>query len=190
MINRREQLTDAAEDVFARLGYANATMADIAKAAGVTRPTVYAYFDSKHDALHAVAARVQQDFIALQEQSGVDTADTLRLTLTAYLRECVRHYGILTVVNHQALSDPEFARWLDEIHTRTNKRHAKYLRVLAEADEVSLALPAETLVEIVTGITLRFAQLIIAEPQREAEFADKLVTTHLQLVGLGVPVAP
>lgn len=190
MINRRAQLIDAAEAVFARRGYADATMADIAKEAGVTRPTVYAYFDSKHDALRQVAERVQHEFITLQDQSADTPAETLQLTVTAYVRQFVRHYGLLTVISHQALSDREFSQWLDAIHTRTNKRHAKYLRILAEAGEATLAVPPETIAEVVTGATLRYAQLIMLEPHREQEYIDALVSAHLHLLGLSFPVRP
>jgi AcrR family transcriptional regulator len=47
---RRERLIAAAEEVFARRGYAGATIAEIARAAGVSAANVYLYFENK-DAL-------------------------------------------------------------------------------------------------------------------------------------------
>jgi AcrR family transcriptional regulator len=44
---RRRQLFDVALSLFAKHGYAAATMDDIAEAAGVTKPLVYQHFDSK-----------------------------------------------------------------------------------------------------------------------------------------------
>jgi len=47
MANRREQIIDAARGVFLRYGVSRTTMGDIAKAAGVSRPTLYAAFGHK-----------------------------------------------------------------------------------------------------------------------------------------------
>ena len=44
---RKQQLLDTALDLFARLGYARATTAELAKAAGVTEPIIYRHFESK-----------------------------------------------------------------------------------------------------------------------------------------------
>jgi AcrR family transcriptional regulator len=46
---RREQLLDVAAELFARAGYARATTAELAKAAGVTEPIIYRHFASKRD---------------------------------------------------------------------------------------------------------------------------------------------
>jgi AcrR family transcriptional regulator len=44
---RREQIVGAAREIIARRGYANTSMADIARAAGLSRSTVYLCFESK-----------------------------------------------------------------------------------------------------------------------------------------------
>src|SRR5918997_4578595 len=46
---RREQLLDVALDVFARSGYHDTSMNDIADAAGVTKPVLYQHFESKRE---------------------------------------------------------------------------------------------------------------------------------------------
>ena len=46
---RRTQLMDVAMRVFSREGYHGATMADVADAAGVTKPVLYQHFPSKRD---------------------------------------------------------------------------------------------------------------------------------------------
>ncbi|WP_218021409.1 TetR/AcrR family transcriptional regulator [Nocardia crassostreae] len=48
---RTEQILDIATAVFGERGYATASIAEIATAAGVSKPLVYAYFDSR-DGLH------------------------------------------------------------------------------------------------------------------------------------------
>ncbi|MGH0033936.1 MAG: TetR/AcrR family transcriptional regulator [Myxococcota bacterium] len=44
---RRHEILEAAERVFARSGYWNATTVDVAKEVGLTQPALYRYFDSK-----------------------------------------------------------------------------------------------------------------------------------------------
>lgn len=49
---RREDILAAAKKVFARHGYASTTIADVAKAAGVSYGSIYWYFDSKDALFH------------------------------------------------------------------------------------------------------------------------------------------
>ncbi|GGM13936.1 TetR/AcrR family transcriptional regulator [Dactylosporangium sucinum] len=51
--NQRDRLFDALVHTVAQKGYANATVSDICRAAGVTRPAFYALFAGKDDALIA-----------------------------------------------------------------------------------------------------------------------------------------
>ena len=55
---RRRQLLDTALATFARLGYHDASMNDIADAAGVTKPVLYQHFGSKRELFLAVVADV------------------------------------------------------------------------------------------------------------------------------------
>ena len=46
---RREQLLAVALDVFAREGYHQTSMNDVAEAAGITKPVLYQHFESKRE---------------------------------------------------------------------------------------------------------------------------------------------
>src|SRR5436853_6899073 len=54
---KREAILRAATRVFARNGYFNSKVADIASAAGVADGTVYHYFKSKEEILHSIFDR-------------------------------------------------------------------------------------------------------------------------------------
>jgi AcrR family transcriptional regulator len=54
----RNRLLDAAVTVFTEKAFVDTTMEDIARAAGVTRVTVYAHFPGKGDIIQALADRV------------------------------------------------------------------------------------------------------------------------------------
>lgn len=61
---RREQLLDTAAELFSAHGYARATTAELARAAGVTEPIIYRHFKSKKDL-----------FVALIERTGKRTLE-------------------------------------------------------------------------------------------------------------------
>lgn len=72
---RREQLLDVAETLFAQQGYAGATTAQIAKAAGVTEPIIYRHFKSKRDLFVALIERTGRRTLALWQRDLSDSDD-------------------------------------------------------------------------------------------------------------------
>jgi AcrR family transcriptional regulator len=52
--DRRKQIQEAALRVFARKGYRNTVVEDVAREAGVSKGTIYTYFDRKEELLGAV----------------------------------------------------------------------------------------------------------------------------------------
>jgi AcrR family transcriptional regulator len=58
---RREEILDAAFDVFARYGYLNSSMTEIAKRAGMTMPGVTHHFPTKSGLLEAVLQERDED---------------------------------------------------------------------------------------------------------------------------------
>lgn len=61
--DKREAILRAAIKTFARKGYFNAKVADIATEAGIADGTVYLYFKSKEEVLHSVFDRTMEEFI-------------------------------------------------------------------------------------------------------------------------------
>jgi AcrR family transcriptional regulator len=51
---KRRQIVDGARQVFLSAGFDGASMNDVARAAGVSKGTLYAYFDSKDDLFEAI----------------------------------------------------------------------------------------------------------------------------------------
>ena len=62
--DKREAILRAATNVFARKGFFNSKVSDIAAAAGIADGTVYLYFKSKDEILHSIFDRAMADFIA------------------------------------------------------------------------------------------------------------------------------
>jgi TetR/AcrR family fatty acid metabolism transcriptional regulator len=61
--DKREAILRAATRVFARNGYFNAKVADVASEAGVADGTVYLYFKSKEEILHSIFDRSVEEAI-------------------------------------------------------------------------------------------------------------------------------
>lgn len=61
----KEQIMKAAENLFAKKGYAQTTIEDISKVSEYSRRTIYSYFDSKDDILHHIA---EKGLIALKQE--------------------------------------------------------------------------------------------------------------------------
>ncbi|HEU5163155.1 MAG TPA: TetR/AcrR family transcriptional regulator [Thermoanaerobaculia bacterium] len=68
---KRERILRAAVDVFARTGYFNAKVSEIARAAGVADGTIYLYFEGKEDLLITIFREQSRAFLAgLREELG------------------------------------------------------------------------------------------------------------------------
>src|SRR5262249_18664086 len=66
--SKRERILRAAIDVFARRGYFNAKVSEIAKAAGVADGTIYLYFDGKEDLLISVFREHTRSYLTSLER--------------------------------------------------------------------------------------------------------------------------
>jgi len=64
VVDKRDAILRAATEVFARHGYFQAQVADVARAAGVAAGTVYLYFRSKDDLLVSIFERTMREAIA------------------------------------------------------------------------------------------------------------------------------
>ena len=86
---KRERLVRAATTVFARQGFGNTRVADIAAEADVGKGTVYEYFDSKEELFLAVMQSINAA-IRNRVQRILDSEDSARGKLTAMMREGAR----------------------------------------------------------------------------------------------------
>jgi TetR/AcrR family fatty acid metabolism transcriptional regulator len=84
--DKREAILRAATRVFARNGYFNSKVADIASDAGVADGTVYLYFKSKEEILHSIFDRSVGDAIQeVREQLETITDPREKLRRISYL---------------------------------------------------------------------------------------------------------
>ena len=88
--DKREAILRAAITVFARNGYFNSKVSDIASEAGIADGTVYLYFKSKEEVLHSVFNRAMEEFISegKRELASIQNAkDKLRRIAQLHLQK-------------------------------------------------------------------------------------------------------
>ncbi|MGH2404024.1 MAG: TetR/AcrR family transcriptional regulator [bacterium] len=162
---RKRQILQAAVRVFARRGYATATIEDIARAAGVAEGTIYNYFRSKEDLLihipgHFVAPVFNQlatrlpDVRTAADAERVLTAmgQAMIARITGNLRFIKVFFSALPYLSRKAREEymrliPLAAAGMLEAHIRQGMARGLYRRDLEPAI-VARALP---------GVMLMFA---------------------------------
>ena len=76
-LETREQVLDAAEQVFRERGVGHASLAEVADAAGVTRGAIYHHFASKAELFEAMLARAEMPLDAAFDAPHLAVADPL-----------------------------------------------------------------------------------------------------------------
>jgi AcrR family transcriptional regulator len=96
----RARILDAAFACAERFGIGKTTMSDVARAAQLSRQTLYRYFASKHDLTAALVLREEEKLIADVRAAAEPHAD-LRPAMEAAFATCLRyfrHHPLLTRV--------------------------------------------------------------------------------------------
>jgi TetR/AcrR family acrAB operon transcriptional repressor len=127
-LETRSRILDAAEQVFHERGVSHTSLADVAKAADVTRGAIYWHFKNKSDLFDAMCERVRLPMEAvLEENASPQTADPLGqflrsgvyvLTQAATDERCRRVFDII-------FNKCEFADQHDPILVRQRECHVE-----------------------------------------------------------------
>lgn len=107
---RREQILTAAESLFKEAGYANTSMADIARVCETSKRTLYERFPTKEDLFRSLVADVEP-FPATPHEIGADANahDVLEAALAAVAHYVLgeRHVSVARLVIAEANLFPE-----------------------------------------------------------------------------------
>jgi AcrR family transcriptional regulator len=109
---RRQQLLDVAVATFAKRGYRNTSMNDVAEAAGVTKPVLYQHFGSKHELflelLRELGGRLRAELARSAEIAGSPRRQ-VELGMRAYFRWVADHQGGFSLLfSGESRNDPDF----------------------------------------------------------------------------------
>jgi AcrR family transcriptional regulator len=130
--SKRRQILDGARRVFMDLGFDGASMGEIARAAGVSKGTLYVYFADKSRLFEAIVEQevLEQGEIAFNFDPARDVAITLREFGCAYIELLCRPGGGSAIRTVMAIAErmPEVGRrYYERVLDKTINRLAAYL---------------------------------------------------------------
>lgn len=178
---RKDNIIDAALQVFAQKGYADTTMTDIAKKAGVSTPVLYGYFKTKEDLLFEIPEKFTAEPIKIAEY----VAPYIR-GAEAKIRAIIQ--GYLTIYDE----NPLYAS-LVMLELKTNRRFVKtkaygmvkkvaggLLDVIQEGikdgtfrENTDAFLVRAMLLGTIEHLCIR--KLLLGEPKNLPQYADPIV---------------
>lgn len=127
----RRAFQDAARTVFARDGYINARLVDIADEAGKSLASFYNYYDSKEALLADIASDFDdemQQIVAEPFRRGLPTQAALREAIAGFWRQYERRLPEMVGIFHASIVDPAFAARWNEIRTNGTRTIAAGIR--------------------------------------------------------------
>jgi AcrR family transcriptional regulator len=139
--SKRRQILDGARKVFMDLGFDGASMGEIARAAGVSKGTLYVYFADKSRLFEAIVEQesLEQGEIAFNFDPARDVATTLREFGEAYIALICRPGGGSAIRTVMAIAErmPEVGRrYYERVLDKTINRLAAYLDVHVASGEL------------------------------------------------------
>ncbi len=102
--DKRQGILDAAAVLFARSGYANVKMMDVAKACGASKSMLYHYFPAKEDVLFEIMKDQVQSYLDATEAVAALEApaeERLREFVTMWLRKATQARARITVLMYE-----------------------------------------------------------------------------------------
>ena len=142
-VERREQLLDAAARVFARRGYADAQMDEIAAAADTSKGGLYFHFPTKETLIAAVISRagdvLRQRVDRAMRHAGSDPVARADAALATLIETLSAHRSLASVLASETLGGSAVARQrLAEIEDEFVDLIALELRSALDAGRLSL----------------------------------------------------
>ena len=191
---RPEEIISAALEVFADRGFAATKLEDVARKAGVTKGTIYLYFENKEALFKAL---VRHTIVPVIEQG-----EALAQSFTGRARELyerlIREYwrlvgetsvaGIPRLMIAEAGNFPELARfYYDEVVTRGHRLMAGVLERGIKAGEFrAVNIPVATKLAMAPLMHAVVARKAFANCMPEGFDVGKYLDTHIDLYLHGI----
>ena len=176
---REAEILQAARQVFARRGFAEASMEEIAQVAGLAKGTLYLYYDSKRE-LYAAALRAGLVELCEALERAVAAAPSLSGRLEAYVRTKIAHFDehrdffriYLAEFGNAACvaTDPDFR----DLSLRQSRLLERAIREAVKSGEVRGMAPAaaaDAIADLTRGVILRRLVGWTGAPKVEKEVA-------------------
>ena len=143
-VRTRRRLLEAAEQVFAELGYHDASIVKITEAAGVSQGTFYLYFAGKQEIFDVLVEDLNTRLRhAMSEASakGDTRIEVERLGFEAFFRFTAEHPALYRVIRQAEFASP---RMLKLHYERLAEGYVSGLRHASSEGEISIGDPVVT----------------------------------------------
>ena len=142
--SKRRQILDGARKLFLDLGFDGASMGEIARAAGVSKGTLYVYFADKNRLFEAIVEQesLEQGKLAFNFDPARDVATTLMDFGQAYIQLLCRPGGGSAMRTVMAIAErmPEVGRrFYENVVAMKIRRLADYLDAHVAAGDLAIA---------------------------------------------------
>ncbi len=188
--SKRRQILDGASKVFMDLGFDGASMGEIARAAGVSKGTLYVYFADKSRLFETIVEEqaLEQGNVAFNFDPERDVATTLREFGQAYILLLCRPGGGSAIRTVMAIAErmPDVGRrFYEDVLEKTINRLADYLQAHVRPDDLAIDdshLAASQFMEVCKAtlfLPFVFQAAPAPSPERIAEVVDSATRMFL-----------
>lgn len=143
-LRTRQRLLDAAEQVFAELGYHDSSIVKLTETAGVAQGTFYLYFESKKQVFNELVRDLNRRVRhAMKEASsqGTTRLEAELLGFAAYFRFTAEHTALYRIIRQAEFVSPEMLRYH---YDRLSEGYVEGLREAIEREEIGEIDPEVT----------------------------------------------
>lgn len=188
----RQRLLDAAAVVFARRGFAAASVDEIAKEAGYTTGAIYWHFQGKEDLFLAMAEEFAIDRVReiddVLGDSAIDAAERARLVGDQWMARLAANpvrFRVAIEFRNYAQEHPEVREALAHRVGAVREAGARQIAREADAGDLALPLPPSELSAVVRALGLGLAIEWMTDPDavRADLFGDFLYVLFRLLAG-------
>jgi AcrR family transcriptional regulator len=155
----KSHILKAAKQLFQAEGFDCVTINNLAAAAAVSMPTIYALFKSKRGILQALIddAFPPEQFAGLVDESMQETLPTKRLNVTAKLARQIydAERGLMDILRGASVVAPEFKELEQEREKRRYERQGEYVKKMLHEKSLAKGLTLEKARDILWTLTGR-----------------------------------
>ena len=186
----RQEILDAARELFVREGFENVSMRKIAEKIEYSPTTIYLYFRDKADLLDCLCEETFTRLVKKQtslDQTVADPLDRLRKGLRFYVEFGLKHpndYKVTFMMTRPAMDQISGAR----SHELGKRAFAHLRNTLAECAEKGLLdVPdVEATAQAIWAAFHGLTSLLIARPRFEWESTNRLIDTLIEITTTGL----
>lgn len=182
LIQRRRQILDAAITCFARKGFSETTMAEIAAEAGVSDTLAYRYFRSKDEIIDAAVGEWKESSIV-----STDGVEDLRGLLGRLVAQNIRRFEDLDAM--KATMNVHFRSWAEAVHNEDLRgevlerwrHHVQVVEGLVsraqEQGQVSPSLDSRALARVMLGTHYGLNLQAVLDPQIDLKTCSEVMVS-------------